>query len=99
MDCSIDWIGTHWAMVSGDEQRLINLIHKLKEQHPDEVTIQYEPANNHGMIVALVPRKWIRIQPPRRMSDEQRAQSAARLRQYREKNDQFAASGGSDDKQ
>ena len=83
MDNSIDWTDHDTARVFGDDRALINRVHKLKEKHPDLVVIEFEPENNFGAIVAKVPRSWVRITPPRAISEEERALSAARLAEYR----------------
>lgn len=70
------------AFFSSDEQKWINRIHKLKEQHPDEVTIIRQPEVNDGCIYCKLPTSWLRIAPPRKidMTDERRAEFAARMR-------------------
>lgn len=68
-------------LVSSDERKYIALIHKLKELHPDEVVIKSEPEDNYGMIVATVPKSWVKISPPRRvnMTDDQKEAARQRM--------------------
>lgn len=58
--------------ISSDETRWINRIHKLKEKYPDEVDIVCEPETNEGAIYALVSSDWVKINPPKQVSEEQR---------------------------
>ena len=83
MDCSIDWTDHKTAWVSVDDNAMINRVTRLKEQYPGEVDILFTPGNNNGMLVAKLPRKWIKINPPRKMSDEQRKQASERLARIR----------------
>jgi len=50
--------------------RLNSRVRKLAAEKPDECQISAE--NSDGSIVAHVPVKWIKISPPRQMSEEQR---------------------------
>lgn len=70
---------THYSF-SSDERKWINRIHKLKESYPNDVVICAEPAENDGMIVARFPIKWLKIAPPRKVSDEQRQAASERFK-------------------
>lgn len=83
MDCSIDWTDTKQAWVSVDDRAMINKVLRLKEEHPDDVKILNLPETNSGMMVAVVPKPWIKIRPPRKMSDEQKAKMSDRLARVR----------------
>lgn len=37
-----------WACISSNETKIINHIKKMKEQHPNDVTIQHYPEKNSG---------------------------------------------------
>lgn len=88
MDCAIDWTDHKTAFVSVDDMAWINKLKKLKSEHPDEVDILFTPEENDGMLVARVPKRWIKIVPPRRMSEEQRQACVERLAKMRgEKSD------------
>lgn len=63
--------GTAW--ISSDERKWINRVHKLKADRPDEVQIKREPENNDGCIYATVPAKWVRVSPPKVLSEEHKA--------------------------
>lgn len=58
--------------ISSDETRWINRIHKLKEMYPNDVDIVCEPETNDGSIYALVPAAWVKINPPKTVSEEQK---------------------------
>ena len=88
MDCSIDWTDHKIAFVSVDDIAMINRLAKLKAEYPDEVDILFTPEKNFGMLVARVPRRWVKIAPPRKMSEEQKQACADRLAKMRgEKSD------------
>lgn len=61
--------GNEKVTITAAEQWSVNLMRKLKEEYPDEVDI-YE--NKDGSIFGHVPYKWMRLVPPRRISEEQR---------------------------
>lgn len=71
------------ATVYFAQGRYITKIKKLKEKYPDEVDIVAE--NYDGSIVAHIPTKWVKISPPRKISDEQREAASKRLSNYLKK--------------
>lgn len=75
------------ATFCSSESKWINKILKLKEEHPDEVDIQAYPEDNQGMIVAHVPKSWMKLSPPRKsnFTEEQRAEIAERLQSARKR--------------
>lgn len=84
METAINYCTLDAAYVSSDEPRWKKRILKLAEAYPDDVTLLRRPEVNDGCIYATVPVKWIRIMPPKRMSDESKARHAEIFRQYRE---------------
>lgn len=82
METCFNYCDTEQAFFSSDERRWINKIHKLKEQHPDKVTIIKEPEDNDGTIYCKLPVTALKIQFKREYTDEQRAQMAERLVQF-----------------
>lgn len=70
------------AFFSANERRHVNNILRLAEQYPDEVTIKIMPERNGGHILAWIPKRWIRISPPRKLdlTDEQRAELSVRAK-------------------
>ena len=73
-----------YASFTSAEKKWINKILKLKAEHPDKVDIKAYPEDNQGYIYAHLPKKWLKISPPRQMSEEQRAVMAERLKTIRE---------------
>ena len=75
------------ATFCSSENKWINRILKLHEQHPGAVKIKYLPEDNHGVLYADIPASWFKISPPRQMNytDEQKAAMAERLAAAREK--------------
>lgn len=72
-----------WTVCTG-QMVWKNRLAKLAKEHPDDVKLMI--TNLDGSVVYHVPKSWVKISPPRRvtMSEEQKAISAERLRKYRE---------------
>ena len=70
-----------YATFSSSEQKWISKIIKLHESHPSEVEIKYMPENNNGMILAHIPKSWLKVSPPRKreMTEEQRKAASERM--------------------
>lgn len=75
------------ATFCSSEKKWINKILALYQKHPDKVQIVHYPENNGGMIYARIPKKWIKVAPPRQVNytEEQKAAMAERLAAAREK--------------
>ena len=75
------------ATFCSSETKWINKIKKLHDQRPNDVMIVQDPENNDGMIIAHIPKSWMKVSPPasRSMTDEQRAAAAERLKLARER--------------
>lgn len=71
------------AFFSSDERKWINKIHKLKEQHPDEITIIREPEDNDGCIYCKLPPYTLKIQFKREYSEEQKKIMSDRMKAMR----------------
>lgn len=81
-ETNIDIISTdEQATISSSERKYINKILKLHESNPAEVKVIIAPEDNHGVIVANIPKSYIKVPPPRKVNytDEQRAALAERL--------------------
>ena len=74
----------HQAYFSSDEKRWINKVHKWAQEQPDQVVIIREPEENDGCIYAKVPQSFLKVSPPRHMSDEQKEKLSEILRNARE---------------
>lgn len=67
----IEWIrGEERATLSLSQRRTITRVRQLADRYPDECKIVAE--NKDGSICAHVPVKWIKIGPPKEVSDLQR---------------------------
>lgn len=66
------------ATCSFSQGRYVSRIKKLAEKYPDDVQITAE--NKDGSIVAHFPVKWVKINPPKQLSEETREMMAERAR-------------------
>lgn len=81
MDNSICfWRNSDVASVDFSQGRYITKIRRLAEKYPDECKIILE--NKDGSVIAQVPRKWIKVSPPKKieMSDERKAALSERMK-------------------
>jgi nucleoside-triphosphatase THEP1 len=77
----IEWLtGSDSVLVTLNQKKYISKVKKLAETRED-VVIKAE--NKDGSILASLPLKFIKISPPRQMSEEQRNQARERLKKYR----------------
>lgn len=69
--------------VTAAERWSVNMIRRLADKHPEDVTIIAE--NEDGSIIAHLPASWMKIRPQRRreLTDEQRAEIGERLKASR----------------
>lgn len=65
------------ATLSLSQRRTISRVRQLAKSHPEECQIIAE--NKDGSICAHIPVSWVRINPSRELSEEQRRQMAERL--------------------
>jgi len=80
----VEWIRNETkAYVTFSQGSMVTKIKKLAEKFPDECKIISE--NNGEAIYASIPRKWVKITPPRQveMTDERREELSERFRQMR----------------
>lgn len=74
----IEWIkDEERATLSLSQRRTISRVRQLAAQYPDQCQIVAE--NKDGSICAHIPVSWVKINPPRELSEEQRQQIAERL--------------------
>ena len=78
---AIEWVkGAEYAGVTVPSgTALKSKLFRLAEEHPDEVKIMAE--NDDGSIFAHIPVRYIKISPPKKMSDEQKEAASERFRQ------------------
>lgn len=86
-DNAIEWYtGQRTITVTIDQEKYKNKIIKLAESHADQVKII--KTNSDGTILAKLPLKFLKISPPRKVSDEQREQMRERFMAMRENKEQ-----------
>ena len=75
------------AYFSSDEKKWINKIRKLKEQHPEDINIIKEPADNDGCLYCTIPSAWLKLRPKteRNMTEEEKQAARDRLLTARKK--------------
>lgn len=78
-----------YGVFSSDERKWIAKINKLKEQFPDCVVIKRTPEENDGMLIAHLPKEWMKITPPRKVNitEERRAVLIERMNLVRSQKD------------
>ena len=75
----IEWIRNEQrATLSLSQQRTISRVRLLDAKYPDQCQIVAE--NKDESICAHIPVSWIKINPPKNLSDEQRQKMAERLK-------------------
>jgi nucleoside diphosphate kinase len=78
---NIEWItGDNTIAVTLTSQRHITKIRKLAEKKPDEVKIT---TNKDGSIYATLPLSYLKFNPPKDLTEEQRKEIAERFKNKR----------------
>lgn len=65
---------------------LTNKLAKLAEEYPDECMRTVTQQDGEG-VTYIVPKKWVKVRPPRKMSEEQRIAASERLAKVRQNKD------------
>ena len=89
-ETSIGYINVDdYASFTSNERKWIGKILQPNQTYPDKVKIIFMPGNNHGYIVAQVPKRWMKLSPPRKvnLTDEQKKAAADRMRSIRNTQD------------
>lgn len=74
----IEWLtGQDTVTVSLSQGKYINKVKKLAKTHSD---VKILAENKDGSICAHIPLKYIKISPPRQVTEEQREKARERLR-------------------
>lgn len=86
METSYTYTDDGKCWFSSDERKTITRIRKLKEAHPDEVTILKQPEENDGCIYGICPKEWVKLAVPTKLdlSDEEKAKRGEKLKKARE---------------
>lgn len=78
----IEWVRDEKrATLTFTQGRYLSKIKKLAKTYSEECQIVAE--NTDGSVVAHVPVIWIKINPPRQLTEEQRKAAAKRLKSYK----------------
>ncbi len=77
----IEWIkGASYAGVTAPSGTALKAkLYRLAKENPNEVKIIVE--NNDGSIYAHIPINYVKISPPRKVSEEQREAAGERFKQ------------------
>lgn len=80
---AIEWVkGDKMATVTfPGNSKLNSRVRKLAEERADEVSIRHE--NRDGSIVATIPVRYIKINPPLNISEEEKAKRTERVKAAR----------------
>ncbi len=74
----IEWQkGQQRATVTLSQQRVISRVEKLAEEHPGQCEIVAK--HGDGTLCAHIPVAWIRINPPRELTEEERARRSIQM--------------------
>ena len=86
METCFNYCDKDHAFFSSDEQRWINKIRKLLEEHPAEMKLLASPETNDGCIYVELPSSWLKIQPKktRELSEEEKDVLRERLARMRQ---------------
>ena len=77
----IEWIrGDKIAAITLSQGQYKTKIERLAKERPDEC--QIIERNDDGSIFAYVPVSWIKISPPKELSEEQKKAIGERLRKF-----------------
>lgn len=97
---AIEWMtGEKTATVTITRQKIATRIRRLAEEYPDQVKILADGPENNGYLYAHIPSDWVRIAPPRRMSEEAKRKAAENLKRsvYPMENSEISREAQSDE--
>lgn len=82
-ECAIEWIPgrDYVGLTAKNGSAWKNRCEELEKEFPDDVKILAR--NNDGSIFAHLPYSYIKINPPRKYSDEAKKKAAERLNKMR----------------
>ena len=92
-ECVIEWIPgrDYVGLTAKNGSSWKNRCEELEKEFPEDVKIIAR--NNDGSIFAHLPYSYIKINPPRKYSDEAKKKAAERLNKMREEKSNTAAIG------
>lgn len=90
-ECVIEWIPgrDYVGLIAKNGSTWKNRCEELEKEFPDDVKILAR--NNDGSIFAHLPYSYIKINPPRKYSDEAKKKAAERLNKMRAEKSNTAA--------
>lgn len=78
-------VGEKIASFYTAEKSYIENIKKWSKEYPKDVIIRH--VNNDGSILCQLPKSWVKIRPPRKMSEEQKNLASERFKNmWKERN-------------
>lgn len=83
METCFNYKDSKTAFFSSDERKWITRIRKIQQKHPDEIKILAEPETNDGCIYVQLPANWLKINPPRKLTEEQKQEITDRFNRSR----------------
>ena len=84
-ETTINYIGGDktFTMFSSEQKwvnKIRNFTEKDSKQYSPDVHITYE--NDDGSLMAEIPLKWLKVSPPKKVSEEFKKAAGERMRQY-----------------
>jgi hypothetical protein len=81
METCINWVDDQ-AYFSSDEHWWRERILKLAKDHPEDIKILKYPEENDGCLYASIPKRWVKVVPPRKrdLTEEQLEELRERMR-------------------
>lgn len=77
----IEWVkNQEKATLTLSQRRTISRVKKLAEKYPEECQIVAE--NKDGSVYAHIPVSWIKISPPKKVSEEQVEKARERMKAF-----------------
>lgn len=92
---AIEWVkgGKYAGVTVPSGTALKSKLLRLAKQNSEDVKIISE--NNDGSVFAHIPVKYVKISPPRKITDEQKEAASARFKQmWKDKQDKEDETGG-----
>ena len=71
-------IGEEAATFYTAEKSYINSINKWLKEYPNDIEIKYK--NKDGSLICHIPKSWIKIKPPRKISEQQKKNASERFK-------------------
>ncbi len=88
-------VGEKFATFYTAEKSYIENVKSWQKEYPNEIKIKH--INNDGSIICNIPKSWVKIKPPRKISDKQRELAAERFKKMWEDRNRKSDKGESND--